>query len=277
MAVDISSELEIIKDEPLGESVAGAIVSALNSIHSYAYSSVDISSEITAISSSPEGSKIRIAIHDAIKKLAMAEPEDSLPIVEMTQEEYIVQQPSTYNKIHAIIDPMHVWVYSFNSETGSFTGGALMFNTATEAYEYVSSQAENTSLRFAVRLGDGPMYYSKYPYVAYSMSVGGENDWPERIYGATSESQATQYLSTYSCNYATPVAEFMSAFNTPVCNGFSSCNNLIDVVVGSETVTISDNAFTGCNNLVSIQINKARDSIPGAPWGAPNAEVIWLK
>lgn len=277
MAVDISSELEIIKEEPLGESVAGAIVSALNSIHSYAYPSVDINSEITAISSSPEGSKIRIAIHDAIKKLAMADVEDSIPIVEMTQEEYIVQQPSTYYKIHAIVDPMHAWVYSFDSGTSSFTGGALMFNTANEAYEYVLSQVENTSLRFAVRLGDGPTYYNKYPYVAYSMSVGGENDWPERVYGAASEAQATQYLSTYSCNYATPVAEFVAAFDTPVCEGFPSCNNLIDIVIGSETVSISDNAFTGCNNLATIQINKAQNSIQGAPWGAPNAEVIWLK
>ena len=276
MAVDISSELEIIKEEPLGESVAGAIVSALNSIHSYAYSSVDISSEITAIASSPEGSKIRIAIHDAIKKLAMADVEEPNPIIEITEEEYAVLGSYDTHKIYAMIDPMHTWVYTFNVADSSFTGRAKRFDNSEQAAEYIRSNIAHTDYKYGVRIGDGPNYYSKYNYVAFRIT-NEDQDWPDRVYGAMTEAQALSYMTTYGCNYMYPVDQFVAAFPVTRVGSFSGCTNLYDIYIGNSVTEIDQDTFSGCTALETIRVNKAEDSILGSPWGAPNADVSWIE
>lgn len=276
MAVDISSELEIIKDEPLGESVAGAIVSALNSIHSYAYSSVDISSEITAISSSPEGSTIRIAIHDAIKKLAMADVEEPNPFIELTAEEYDELTTYSMNVMYSFIDPMHTWIYAFESSTGDYSGGAKMFDTSDLAANYIKDRVTDTDYKYGIRIGDGPTYYSKYNYLVFRIAPE-ELDWPDRIYGAATEAQATSLMTKYSCNYMYPYGQFYEAYPVTTIGDFSGCTNLYDIVIGSDITTLPENAFSGCTSLETIRVNNSEGAIAGAPWGAPNAEVIWLK
>ena len=36
-------------------------------------------------------------------------------------------------------------------------------------------------------------------------------------------------------------------------------------------------AFPGCTSLTSIEVDNAEGSITGAPWGATNATVTWLR
>lgn len=43
----------------------------------------------------------------------------------------------------------------------------------------------------------------------------------------------------------------------------------------SSLTSIQGNIFTNCTNLTTITINKTQGSISGAPWGAPNATVVW--
>lgn len=58
-------------------------------------------------------------------------------------------------------------------------------------------------------------------------------------------------------------------------HAFDSCRYLISVQVADGVETIGTDAFRGCHELTRITINKPSGSIPGAPWGAPNATVIW--
>ena len=58
-------------------------------------------------------------------------------------------------------------------------------------------------------------------------------------------------------------------------HAFDSCRYLISAQVADGVETIGTDAFRGCHELTRITINKPQDSIPGAPWGAPNATVVW--
>lgn len=58
---------------------------------------------------------------------------------------------------------------------------------------------------------------------------------------------------------------------------FEGCTSLTNITIPSNIIKIGDgsNVFAECTNLTQITINKAQDSISGAPWGAPNATVTW--
>ena len=58
---------------------------------------------------------------------------------------------------------------------------------------------------------------------------------------------------------------------------FSGCTSLTNITIPSNIIKIGDgdSVFDECTNLTQITINKAQDSISGAPWGAPNATVTW--
>lgn len=44
--------------------------------------------------------------------------------------------------------------------------------------------------------------------------------------------------------------------------------------ISDKIEIIENNAFRGCRNL-TITIDKSKDSIPGSPWGATNAKILW--
>ena len=58
---------------------------------------------------------------------------------------------------------------------------------------------------------------------------------------------------------------------------FEGCTSLTNITIPSNIIKIGDgsNVFEECTNLTQIIVNKAQDSISGAPWGAPNATVTW--
>lgn len=56
---------------------------------------------------------------------------------------------------------------------------------------------------------------------------------------------------------------------------FRSCLNLTTVNISAGVETIGTDAFAGCHALTAINIAKPTGSIAGAPWGAPNATVVW--
>lgn len=56
---------------------------------------------------------------------------------------------------------------------------------------------------------------------------------------------------------------------------FKGCLTLTNVQIPASVTTIQANTFRDCVALKTITINKAQDSISGAPWGAPNATVVW--
>lgn len=56
---------------------------------------------------------------------------------------------------------------------------------------------------------------------------------------------------------------------------FRYSNALKKIGIPSTMPTIPSNAFAYNNNLETITINQPEGSISGAPWGAPNATVVW--
>ena len=56
---------------------------------------------------------------------------------------------------------------------------------------------------------------------------------------------------------------------------FALCTALTNINIPESVADIGNNAFYLCNALDTITINKPKDSIAGAPWGAPNATVVW--
>lgn len=51
--------------------------------------------------------------------------------------------------------------------------------------------------------------------------------------------------------------------------------SLKEISIGEKIKTIAVNAFRNSKNIV-INIQKAKDSVPGAPWGAVDATINWL-
>lgn len=58
-------------------------------------------------------------------------------------------------------------------------------------------------------------------------------------------------------------------------NAFAACTSLSSIEIPSAVSSIGTNAFAQCTSLTEITINKPENSISGAPWGAPNATVVW--
>lgn len=57
-------------------------------------------------------------------------------------------------------------------------------------------------------------------------------------------------------------------------SAFYGYTGLTDVYIPSSVTEIKSAAFSGCTNLTNITIAKAENSISGAPWGAPNANLV---
>lgn len=56
---------------------------------------------------------------------------------------------------------------------------------------------------------------------------------------------------------------------------FMDCEKLLEITIPDTITTIGASTFYQCYALTVITIQKPQDSIPGAPWEAPNATVVW--
>lgn len=56
---------------------------------------------------------------------------------------------------------------------------------------------------------------------------------------------------------------------------FSNCNSLTEVTFKSNPSSIASVWFANCYSLKTINVPWAENAIPNAPWGAPNATVIY--
>ena len=55
---------------------------------------------------------------------------------------------------------------------------------------------------------------------------------------------------------------------------FYGCTSLTNIEIGKNITKIVAATFNGCTALTTITINRKKDSIAGAPWGAPGSVTI---
>ncbi len=60
---------------------------------------------------------------------------------------------------------------------------------------------------------------------------------------------------------------------------FIFCDSLTEINIPSTVEHIETNTFNSCPNIERINVSKPKDSIPGAPWGAPKGMKVvnWKK
>ena len=60
---------------------------------------------------------------------------------------------------------------------------------------------------------------------------------------------------------------------------FQSCTGLTEIFIPNSVEKIASTAFTNSTNLMHIRIDKAPNTIEGAPWGAISWDraVEWLR
>lgn len=60
-------------------------------------------------------------------------------------------------------------------------------------------------------------------------------------------------------------------------HAFQDCKLLKVVYLPANIETVEASTFLGCSSLTDIHIDKPKDSIVGAPWGAPDTATIHWK
>ena len=58
---------------------------------------------------------------------------------------------------------------------------------------------------------------------------------------------------------------------------FSDCTSLTTITIPNSVETIGGGAFYVCTSLTEIIVDNSEGAISGAPWGAPNATVTYLR
>lgn len=67
-----------------------------------------------------------------------------------------------------------------------------------------------------------------------------------------------------------------STLNDIQYSAFDSCGSLTELHIPSSVTSIDDTAFTNCFNM-TFYVDGERNCISGAPWGAENSTVVWLR
>ena len=72
-----------------------------------------------------------------------------------------------------------------------------------------------------------------------------------------------------------PTIELCWGITTFDTYAFAYNEELKEIAIPSTVVEIANFTFAGCTNLKKITVNNSENDLMGAPWGAPNATVIW--
>ena len=79
---------------------------------------------------------------------------------------------------------------------------------------------------------------------------------------------------TFEFNNTNLTSLSFSNSTTYIYDTFQGCS-ITQLIIPASVTDIEEDAFYDCIALETITINKPEGSISGAPWGAPNAQVVW--
>lgn len=235
----VPDDLKIIKERTSGERVAGAIVSAMQTLKEDTYTEADIDSELNSIANSPYGTVVKEAIHDGLTKLSESNPSYYLEVTKTTKASYETLNPPEINTL-----------YGISSESVIVAALLDSAHDQTGDREYFSDMG---SLRLFLDANSDKLYHV---YIGSLIDID-----------SISEGYFAQKAALYSIELSTNVKTIYGL-------AFASMPNLKEVVISSGTNSIEEDAFLNCDG-VAFTINKESNSIAGSPWGAINSTVSW--
>lgn len=239
--MSVSDDLNIIKQDFDGERVAGAIVSAIQTLNNEIYTEADVSEEISTIGTSIYGREVKAAIHDGLEKLSVANPSHFVPVTSLTQAAYDDLDPPATGVLYGISEESAIKAYLLD-EYFTPTGQISVFFTLGELRLFLN---ENEDSLYHVKIG----------------SMLGIDSISEGYFAGR--------LALYSIELGTNVKTIYGL-------AFNGATNLTSVIISSGTNRIDPDAFANCDG-VDFTINKPLNSIDGYPWGATNASVTWTE
>lgn len=267
-------ELDIVDNQALGEPVAAAIIEAMRILSTTMYVKADIHEELSIIATSPEGRKLRMAIHDALLKMAESVMDPNLEIVEETQEAYDGLPAPDPDTLYGIVEPNSIVAIEYNTNTDYLTGNAYKFQNLTALSRYLKEnysedEGTPTNIRYCIRSFDDVTENT----ISFGL-FNGDVAIKEFI---------CHPLLRYIDNGA--FQDLVTLESIQLNNGllfigggaFFNCGLLERIEIPNSVTDIGQNAFQKCDALKIIVIDKEPDSIEGAPWGAPDAEIVWLR
>ena len=216
--------------------------------------------------------------------------EGKMECVLMTQEEYDGLQVKSENLLYCIGNPepsydetkIAVITLDGNDEP---TEEVYYTETISDAATYMSKQYKHYWVRIGSKTGitSIPGYAFANSYITKITIPSSVEEIGEYAFGnavilkIVEMSAGVVSIGKQAFYYCTslPSIEIPSSVSTIGYAAFQSCSNLVSVTIKSSNVTIPAYTFTNCNLLTTITIYAQEGSISGAPWGAPNATVVW--
>lgn len=244
--MNIQTYLDGIRNESDGEGVINWILDTAELLNKDDL--VDILVEKLVIQTDPRGKVIRKAIARMLSSLARYTPDKRIVI--LTQDEY-----------DNLAGPSNNTLYLIRLEN-------RCFGVTLDANGYYDP---NNHCCYAP--GTSSSWWEDFPRLLWTMDGfnNGIGNWEvfvgqdyeaSEVFDEMFKNSKLQRITLDMPNY------------TIGSLAFSGCDKLRKASLGSGVTAIASNAFSGCSNL-NIIIDKAEDSVLGAPWGAQNASVIW--
>lgn len=247
--MNINSYLNNILTKQNAEDVVEAFIGAVDALNTDGL--VDITPEKAIVSTAVIGKTIRRCIARILRLLSQYTPNKKILIV--TQDEYDNLVDVNENVLYVIRKDSRCFTATIDSD-GYFD--MLKHGAYLPGEAWWTPFSASGLVRDVVDLNNGvgniELFVGKdfnVSEVYADMFSGSKGDHLEKI-----RIDLTSYVIS--------------------ARAFKECKDLRIARLGSGITSISEDAFDGCTDLTII-IDKAEDSVLGAPWGAQNATVIW--
>lgn len=248
---------DILTKEP-GEDVASAIVNAMTKLQAYKYPNANIQTDLLTISVDHYGKNVKGSISGAISKMSNANLYVD-GIKTLTETEY--KSIPHLDNLYGIQDSTKIRVLELTRD-GQATDVVSTFDSLRDAERFITMHTDD---KYHVEIGkDFPgtelldYLFSSNPSL-YSIAI--PNSFASIPEGFFYNSGLTEIWLPESLGIIGDVA-FLGTNIT-----------MFDVPRG--ITLIGENAFKNCDDLATIVLHCEEDTISGAPWGAPNATVMW--